>query len=80
MFSTVANYVAVVLGFGALGYLIWLAAHRDVERDDEDDARAFFDAHGRWPDEPEDAAVPPSSRPSGSYADVDLLPGRRPDA
>lgn len=80
MVSAVANYLAVALGLGALGYLIWLAAHRDHVRDDEDGARAFFDTHGRWPDEDEDAAVPPTGRPSGSYADVDLLPARRPDA
>lgn len=74
MFANVANYVAVVAGLAALGYLIWLAAHRDTERDDEMDARAFFDTHGRWPDEPEEAAVKPAS---GSYADVDLLPWQR---
>ncbi len=74
MFGTIANYVAVVLGFGALGYLIWLAAHPDRERHDEDDARGFFDEHGRWPDEPEESAVLPTARTGGSYADVDLLP------
>ncbi len=58
MFSTVANVLAVVLGFGALAYLIWLAAHPDQERFAEDDARAFFDKHGRWPDEPEHAGPP----------------------
>ena len=77
MVGTIANYIAVVLGFAALGYLIWLAAHTDRERVDEDDARAFFDMHGRWPDEPEAVGVPPTDRPSGSYADVDLLPRER---
>ena len=38
----------------------------------EQDDRAFFDEHGRWPDEPEDAAV---TRPGG-YGSVDDLPGR----
>ncbi len=51
MVGTIANYIAVVLGIGALLYLVWLAAHPDKERFDEDDARAFFDEHGRWPDE-----------------------------
>jgi hypothetical protein len=32
--------------------LIWVAARGHRERDDEDAARAHFDAHGRWPDEP----------------------------
>lgn len=40
--------------------------------DAEDDERAFFDEHGRWPDEPEAAA----RRRPGGYADVDRLPGR----
>jgi hypothetical protein len=79
MVGTIANYLAVVLGFAALGYLIWLAAHPDKERHDEDDARAFFDEHGRWPDEPEEVAVPPTGRSSGSYADVDLLPKEKRD-
>ncbi len=77
MLGEIANYAAAGFGFVALGYLIWLAAHRDTERDDEDNARSFFDEHGRWPDEPESAAVSPSARPSGSYADVDLLPRER---
>jgi hypothetical protein len=77
MVATIANYVAVAFGLAALLYLVWLAAHPDKERYDEDGARAFFDAHGRWPDEPESAAVPPSGRVSGTYADVDLLPHER---
>jgi hypothetical protein len=28
----------------------------DRDRDREEDARRFFDEHGRWPDEPEGAA------------------------
>ena len=38
----------------------------------EDDERAFFDEHGRWPDEPDSAARPRR----GGYASVDDLPGR----
>lgn len=77
MLGTIANYLAVVLGILALLYLVWLAAHPDQERHDEDDARAFFDEHGRWPDEPEAAGIPPTDRVSGTYADVDLLPHQR---
>jgi len=42
--------------------LVWylrtmLGKDRDKERHEEDDARAYFDAHGHWPDEtPEDVA------------------------
>ncbi|WP_354701227.1 hypothetical protein DSM112329_01535 [Paraconexibacter sp. AEG42_29] len=74
MVGEIANYIAAFAGMCALGYLIWLAAHTDTERTDEDDARAFFDEHGRWPDEPEEAGIP---RAAGSYADVDLLPHQR---
>jgi hypothetical protein len=30
-----------------------VGASGDRDRDAEDDARAYFDAHGRWPDEDE---------------------------
>lgn len=70
MLGEIANYIAAALGLVAFGYLIHLAARPDQERYDEDDARTFFDEHGRWPDEPESAAVPSSN---GSYSDVDLL-------
>ena len=32
------------------------------ERHEEDDARAFFDAHGHWPDEPAEAVDQPARR------------------
>lgn len=70
----IISVVGVLLGFAALGYIVYLAAHPDAERHDEDDARKFFDENGRWPDEPASAAVPSST---GSYADVDLLPPPR---
>lgn len=77
MVGTIANYIAVVLGVVALGYLVWLAAHPDKERHQETDDRAFFDEHGRWPDEPESAAVP--RRDGRGYGDVDVLPHQRED-
>lgn len=68
MVVDVASYLASALGIAALCYLVYLAARPGSERSAEDDARAFFDVHGRWPDEPESAAVP-----SAVYAEVDLL-------
>jgi hypothetical protein len=65
----IISYVAAACGFAAILYLVWLAAHTDRDRAHEDDARAFFDEHGRWPDEPAEAAVPRA----GGYADVDKL-------
>lgn len=41
-----------------IGVLIWLQSRGGLERIDEDDARAYFDEHGHWPDEtPEDVAA-----------------------
>lgn len=71
MAGTIANYFAVAFGFAALGYLIWLAAHPDQERLDEDDARAFFDEYGRWPDDPDPTVPAPFARASGTDAAVD---------
>ena len=52
MVVTIANVIAVVGGFAAIVMLIWIAWRGDPARDAEDAARAFFDRHGRWPDEP----------------------------
>ena len=62
MVLAVAAVVAIVV--------VQFRGHRDHEA--EDDERAFFDEHGRWPDEPESAA---RTRPGG-YGDVDDLRGR----
>jgi hypothetical protein len=49
-----ANIVAAAGGLGAIGALVWIAARPDTEREAEEAARAYYDAHGRWPDdEPE---------------------------
>jgi hypothetical protein len=39
-----------------LNVLYRIGVEGDKERDTEQDARDFFDQHGRWPDEPESAA------------------------
>jgi hypothetical protein len=39
-----------------LNVLYRIGVQGDRERDTEEDARDFFDKHGRWPDEPESAA------------------------
>jgi hypothetical protein len=38
-----------------LNVLYRIGVEGDKERDREEDARRFFDEHGRWPDEPESA-------------------------
>jgi hypothetical protein len=47
----IVNVVAAVLGFVAIGGLVVIATRPDRDRAEEDDARAHFDRHGRWPDD-----------------------------
>lgn len=53
------DIASVVAAFAATFWLVRLVASRDrdKERVEEDEARAFFDRHGIWPDE-----VPPERR------------------
>ena len=46
------NLGGAILGFIAIGVLIWFASRGDPEREAEEAARLYFDTHGRWPDEP----------------------------
>ncbi|GAC1317614.1 MAG: hypothetical protein NVSMB25_05610 [Thermoleophilaceae bacterium] len=48
------NAIAAAGGFAAIGGLIWLATRGNPERHAEEDARAHFDLHGRWPDDGRD--------------------------
>jgi hypothetical protein len=48
----VSSATAVLL----LNVLYRIGVQGDRDRDREEDARRFFDEHGRWPDEPEGAA------------------------
>ena len=43
--------VSAGLSVGLLNWLYRVGVAGERERDDEDDARAFFDRHGVWPDE-----------------------------
>ena len=47
----VINIAAGVLGFVSIFWLVWIAAQGDPERDAEERARLFYDAHGYWPDD-----------------------------
>jgi hypothetical protein len=47
----VSSATAVLL----LNVLYRIGVEGDRERDREEEARRFFDRHGRWPDEPESA-------------------------
>jgi hypothetical protein len=53
----VAGIVGAGLGAALLNWLHRLGVDGDVDRDDEAEARRYFDAHGHWPDEaPQHAA------------------------
>lgn len=47
------DWISIGGAFLATGWFVKLVTsrNRDAERYSEDDARAFFDEHGRWPDE-----------------------------
>ena len=45
------QYIGNPLLSGLLNFFFRMGVSGDVERDREDAARAYFDAHGHWPDE-----------------------------
>src|ERR1700747_1646994 len=47
-----AGIVGAGIAIFAVNWLIRASAAGDRDRDREQQARDFFDAHGRWPDEP----------------------------
>jgi hypothetical protein len=51
MGNLIWSIVAAIGGFGVIGVIFyyWIAGGSDRLRDD--DARRFYDEHGRWPDE-----------------------------
>jgi hypothetical protein len=74
-----AGIVGAGLSIWLLNFLYRVGAHDDVDRDEEDAARDFYDAHGHWPDEP----PPPQATPRGRRVGPPAVkrPGREtPDA
>ncbi len=59
---SVFDWVTVGLALASVPALVLIIRTGHGERHDEDDARAFFDAHGRWPDEPPEAVDDASRR------------------
>jgi hypothetical protein len=64
-----AAIVGAGLAIWLMNFLWRIGVTGDRERTEEDEARAFFDEHGRWPDEPESQerplhqSRPPHGRP-----------------
>lgn len=48
----VASIIAIVVGILFIAYVSREALRGAPDRRAEDDARAFFDRYGHWPDEP----------------------------
>jgi hypothetical protein len=43
--------ILIALSVWLLNWMFRLSVQSNKERDKEEEARAYFDAHGRWPDE-----------------------------
>ena len=56
-----AGIVGAGLSIGLLNLLFRMGSSGDRERDREEAARAFFDAHGYWPDERPEPQPPRAS-------------------
>ena len=51
MLVYIYSYVTAAIGLGSIAAFCWWAGRPNRMRNGEDDARAFFDEHGHWPDE-----------------------------
>jgi hypothetical protein len=87
-FEVAAMFVGAGLSILLLNVIFRLGVQGDEDRDREDAARSFFDAHGYWPDERPSrheavaaggAAREPDERPSRHEAVAAGGAGREPD-
>jgi hypothetical protein len=51
-----AMFISAATAVLLLNVLFRIGVEGDKDRDREEEARRFFDEHGRWPDEPESSA------------------------
>jgi hypothetical protein len=47
----VISVIALIGSIVGVVWLVWIASRGDREREAEDEAREYFSAHGRWPDD-----------------------------
>ena len=58
-----AMFISAATAVLLLNVIYRIGVEGDKDRGREEDARAFFDEHGRWPDEPESASAGHAGRP-----------------
>ena len=51
MFYEIWSYIALALSMGMCGVILYFLFRKDDDREREEAAREYFDAHGHWPDE-----------------------------
>lgn len=52
VFVWILSIAGIIGALGTVALIVVVVARGDSEREEEDRARAFYDEHGRWPDEP----------------------------
>ncbi len=61
---TVIDWISVALAIASIPALILVIRTGHGERLEEDAARAYFDEHGRWPEDERDGAAKESNLPA----------------
>jgi hypothetical protein len=59
-----AGIVSAGLAVYAMNWLYRASVNGDRERDEEEAARAYLDAHGHWPDQRPESHPAPATRPA----------------
>lgn len=65
---SVLDWLAIAAAIGAVVWFGWVISTGHDERHTEDDARAFYDEHGRWPDETAEQAAARDAEARGAMA------------
>lgn len=51
MFEEIWSAIAIISGFAMCGLVVYFLIAGRHDREIEEQAREYFDAHGHWPDE-----------------------------
>ena len=51
VFVWILSIAGIIGALATVALIVVVVARGDSEREEEDQARAFYDAHGHWPDE-----------------------------